>query len=329
MRASILALGPLVARFGEARISLPGGCAIGARPVDMHLSALKKLGAEIDISEGFIVARARKLRGAHIHFRRKTVTGTENLMMAAVLADGTTVLENAAQEPEIVDLAICLRSMGARVFGEGTKEIVIEGVASLKGARHEVCGDRIEAGTFMCAAMATHGSIHVRGINPETMTNLLAKVTLTGCRIESDRGVLHVKTPKVLQPVDIATAPYPGFPTDMQAQWMAAMLFADGDTRITEKVFENRFLHVAELRRMGAEIIEEDSHTCTIKGLARPLSGAPVMATDLRASASLVIAALAARGVTTVDRIYHLDRGYERFEKKLSELGAKIARVRV
>jgi UDP-N-acetylglucosamine 1-carboxyvinyltransferase len=325
MRASILVLGPLVARFGRARVSLPGGCAIGARPVNLHIAGLEKMGAKVEIEHGYIVAEAKRLRGAQIYFDIVTVTGTENLMMAAALADGETVLENAAREPEVVDLAQALTGMGARIEGAGTDVIRIRGVEGLRPIDHRVLPDRIETGTFVLAAAITGGSITIRDCRPEHIDALLAKVLEAGVAVSSGGHSITITGDGRLRPVNIKTLPYPGFPTDMQAQFMSLMTVADGTSVINETIFENRFTHVAELRRMGADI-QHDGRTAVVKGVLR-LSGAPVMATDLRASASLVLAGLAASGQTVVSRIYHLDRGYENIEGKLSALGADIRRI--
>lgn len=325
MRASILALGPLVARFGEARVSLPGGCAIGMRPVDQHIKGLEALGAEITIEHGYIHAKASRLRGARIVMDMVTVTGTENLMMAAVLADGTTVLENAAREPEVVDLARCLTAMGARISGAGTDVITVEGRVSLAGASYTVMPDRIETGTFLVAAAATGGDIRLRDTRPDTLDAVLAKLSEAGAQIISEPGAIRLLQSGRPKAVNLRTAPYPAFPTDMQAQFMALNCVGEGTAMVTETIFENRYMHVQELRRLGADI-NVDGHTAVVKGVPT-LEGATVMATDLRASASLVIAGLVARGETVIDRIYHLDRGYERIEEKLSQLGARVRRV--
>ena len=328
MRASILALGPLLARCGEARVSLPGGCAIGLRPVDQHLKGLQAMGAEINLDHGYIDARAARLKGVRFAFDVITVTGTENLLMAATLADGTTVLENAAREPEVVDLADCLNAMGARVIGAGTDRIVVEGVAALHGARHAVMPDRIETGTFLAAAaaaVANAGTVALRGARADTLGAVIDKLSEAGAEIVADGDVIRVSRRGELKAVTLRTAPYPAFPTDMQAQLMALMTVATGATVITETIFENRMMHVQELKRLGADI-EVEGNTAIVKGVAR-LTGAAVMATDLRASACLVIAGLIAQGQTVIDRIYHLDRGYERIEAKLSALGARIKRV--
>ena len=326
MRASVLVLGPLVARLGEARVSLPGGCAIGLRPVDQHLKGLQALGATIDMEQGYMVARAGRLKGARICMDIVTVTGTENLMMAAALADGVTVIENAAREPEIPDLAACLTAMGAKISGAGSDVITIEGVNRLHGARHSVMPDRIETGTFLVAAAATGGDVRLTGARPDTLDAVLDKLRETGVHIETGSDWIHVRANGALKAVNVRTAPYPAFPTDMQAQFMALNTVAQGASRIVETIFENRFMHVQEMQRLGADIAVE-GNTAVIKGVAS-LQGATVMATDLRASASLVVAGLIAQGTTTVERIYHLDRGYERIEEKLSKLGARIRRVR-
>ncbi len=325
MRASILALGPLLARCGEARVSLPGGCAIGLRPVDQHVKGLTALGAAIDLEHGYINARGR-LRGANIVFDMVTVTGTENLLMAATLAEGTTVLENAAREPEVIDLAQCLLAMGAKITGAGTDRITIEGVARLHGATHTIMPDRIETGTFLAAVAATGGDVHVTGTQPDSLASVIDKFREAGADITIDGDVIRVRRDGPLQSVNIRTVPHPGFPTDMQAQFMALATRAHGTAVITETIFENRMMHVQELRRLGADI-EVEGSTAVVKGVAK-LTGADVMATDLRASACLVIAGLVAEGATTIDRIYHLDRGYERIEEKLMGLGAHIERIR-
>jgi UDP-N-acetylglucosamine 1-carboxyvinyltransferase len=325
MRASVLVLGPLVARMGKARVSLPGGCAIGARPINLHLMGLRKLGATVEIEHGYVVARAKKLRGAHIYFDTVTVTGTENIMMAASLAEGETVLENAAREPEIVDLANALIRMGAKIEGAGTDIIRITGVEKLRALDYSVMPDRIETGTFVIAAAITNGSVTIKNCVPGHLEAVLAKVTEAGARVTSDDGTIHVAGHRTIKPVNVTTLEYPGFPTDMQAQIMSLVSLAEGTSVINETIFENRFTHVAELRRMGADI-RTDGRTAIIKGV-RKLSAAPVMATDLRASASLILAGLAAEGQTVISRIYHLDRGYDNIEQKLSGLGADIKRV--
>ncbi|HUJ17383.1 MAG TPA: UDP-N-acetylglucosamine 1-carboxyvinyltransferase [Nitrospirota bacterium] len=325
MRASVLVLGPLVARFGKARVSLPGGCAIGARPVNLHIMGLQKMGAVVDIEHGYVVARAKRLKGAHIYFDIVTVTGTENLMMAATLAEGETILENAAREPEVVDLAHALVQMGAKIEGAGTDVIRITGVETLKPMNYRVLPDRIETGTFVIAAAITGGAVTIRDCNAGHLDALLTKVSETGAEIRPGNGTITVHGNRDIRPVDVKTLPYPGFPTDMQAQFMSLMALAGGTSVINETIFENRFTHVAELRRMGANIVIE-GRSAVVKGVAK-LSGAPVMATDLRASASLILAGLAAEGQTEISRIYHLDRGYESIEEKLSALGADIKRV--
>jgi UDP-N-acetylglucosamine 1-carboxyvinyltransferase len=327
MRASILALGPLLARCGEARVSLPGGCAIGLRPVDQHVKGLQAMGAEIDLDHGYIDAKAKRLLGTTYVFDVVTVTGTENLMMAATLADGVSVLENAAREPEVVDLASCLNAMGARVSGAGTDRIVIEGVASLHGARHAIMPDRIETGTFLAAAAAAGGDVTLAGARADTLQAVLEKLTEAGAELAIDESAIRIRRERPLKSVSLRTAPYPAFPTDMQAQLMALMTRADDTAVITETIFENRMMHVQELKRLGADI-EVEGSAAIVKGVPA-LKGASVMATDLRASACLVIAGLMAEGETTVDRIYHLDRGYERIEARLAALGARIRRVSV
>ena len=324
MRASVLVLGPLLARFGQARVSLPGGCAIGARPINLHLKGLEALGAEIKLDHGYVEATAEKLRGAKISFDLPTVGGTENLLMAAALAEGETVLENAAREPEIVQLAEALNNMGAKIEGAGTAIIHIQGVTSLNPLKCRVIPDRIEAGTFMIAAAITGGDVLIRGAVREDQEALISKLIETGTTIEPEADGLRVIGPKKLAPVDIRTSVFPGFPTDMQAQFMALMTMAEGTSRISETVFENRFMHVCELQRMGADI-QIDGHSAIIRGTDQ-MTGAPVMATDLRASASLILAGLASENTTEVSRIYHLDRGYEKIEKKLAALGANIWR---
>lgn len=325
MRAAILVLGPLVARVGEAHISLPGGCAIGLRPVDQHIKGLQAMGAEIAIEHGYIRARASKLMGARILMDIVTVTGTENLMMAATLASGLTIIENAAREPEIIDLANCLNQMGAKISGAGTDIITIEGVEALHGVSYEVMPDRIETGTFLTAATATTGEILLKKARAETLDAVISKLLEAGAIIDFDHDQIHLVMNKRPQSVGLRTAPHPAFPTDMQAQFMALNSIAEGTALITETIFENRFMHVQELKRLNADITVE-GNTAVIKGIQQ-LDGANVMATDLRASASLVIAGLVARDETTIDRIYHLDRGYESIEKKLSSVGAQIKRV--
>jgi len=325
MRASVLVLGPLLARFGHARVSLPGGCAIGARPIDLHTKGLKAMGAEIELEEGYLNARAKQLVGARIHLDLPTVGGTENLLMAATLAKGETVLENAACEPEIVDLAEALKSMGARIEGAGTGTIRVEGIPELGTLDYRIMPDRIEAGTLMVAAAMTRGDVLLEGMVPEHLEALSAKLREAGADISQENGLTRVRGTGVISPTNVQTSPYPGFPTDMQAQFMALMTIADGASVITENVFENRFMHVCEMQRLGADITI-DGKSAIVKGVAK-LHGAPVMATDLRASASLVLCGLAAEGTTEVKRIYHLDRGYERLEEKLRALGADIVRV--
>ena len=326
MRASVLVLGPMLARMGEARVSLPGGCAIGARPINLHTMGLKKMGAEITLSDGYIHARVTKLKGATIYFDVPTVTGTENLLMAAVLADGVTVLENAACEPEVVDLANALNSMGAEIQDAGSSVIKIKGVKELKPLDYRIVPDRIETGTFITAGAITGGNITINGCVPEHVEAVINKLGEAGVKLSQKDGSLSVSNSGRLKAVDIKTMPYPGFPTDMQAQLMALMTVSEGTSLITENIFENRFMHVAEMKRMGADIKVEGS-TATVTG-TRELKGAQVMATDLRASASLVVAGLAAKGNTVIDRVYHIDRGYEGIEEKLNLLGAKIRRIK-
>ena len=326
MRASILVLGPLLAHFGKAEVSLPGGCAIGSRPVNLHIDGLRAMGADIRIEDGYIKASADRLHGARIFMDVVSVTGTENLLMAATLADGTTVIENAAREPEVVDLADCLISMGARITGAGTDEIVIEGVESLHGADHSVIPDRIETGTYLVAAAITGGDITVRDTAPHLLDAVLEKLRQAGADVEVGEDWITLQTHgKRMKAVNIRTAPYPAFPTDMQAQFMVLNCVAEGTGTITETIFENRFMHVQELQRMGAQI-ELQGNTAIVKGTEK-LQGAPVMATDLRASASLALAGVVAGSETVIDRIYHIDRGYEGIEEKLSRLGASIKRV--
>jgi UDP-N-acetylglucosamine 1-carboxyvinyltransferase len=326
MRASILVLGPLVARFGEADVSLPGGCAIGSRPVNLHIRGLQALGAEVTVENGYIKARAKRLRGARIVMDLVTVTGTENIMMAATLARGTTVIENAAQEPEVVDLANCLNAMGAKVEGAGTSTIVIDGVERLHGTNYDVLPDRIETGTFLVAGAITGGRVMAKRARPKTLDSVLLKLEEAGAEINTGVDWIEVNMRgRRPQAVDVTTAPYPAFPTDMQAQFTALNSVAEGTGTIVENVFENRFMHVHELERLGADIRLE-GNTAVITGV-REMSGAPLMATDLRASACLVLAGLVAKGDTTVDRIYHIDRGYECIEEKLGTLGAKIRRL--
>jgi UDP-N-acetylglucosamine 1-carboxyvinyltransferase len=325
MRASIVVLGPLLARYGRAKVSLPGGCAIGARPVNLHLMGLGKMGADIRLDNGYVVAKAEKLRGASIYLDIPTVTGTENLMMAATLAEGTTTIDNAAMEPEVVDLAHALISMGVHIEGAGTSLIRIEGVKELKPLHHTIIPDRIEAATFMAAAAVTRGNVLIKHIDMAHLDAVISKLSESGVTFTKEISGVRVIGPERLMAGDIKTMPYPGFATDMQAQYMAIMSVAMGTSIINEDVFENRFMHVAELRRMGANI-ETNGSTATVRGV-KYLKGASVMATDLRASASLVVAGLCAHGATEVHRIYHIDRGYERIEDKLSKLGADILRV--
>ncbi len=326
MRASILVLGPLLARFGEAKVSLPGGCAIGSRPVDQHIKGLQAMGAEIRIEAGYIHAKAKKLKGARIVTDMITVTGTENLLMAAALAEGETVLENAAREPEVTDLANLLAAMGARIEGIGTDRLVVQGVPALHGAAHEVVADRIETGTFLCAVAATGGDVTLRNTRADLLDAPLDKLREAGAILTSGADWIRIQMARRPKAVSFRTIEYPGFPTDMQAQFMALNCIAEGSSRVTETIFENRFMHVQELNRLGAAI-DIEGHTAVVQGVDK-LIGAPVMATDLRASASLVIAGLVAEGQTLVDRIYHLDRGYDRMEVKLSAVGANIERVK-
>lgn len=327
MRASILVLGPLVARFGYAKVSLPGGCAIGARPVNMHLAGLEALGAQVSIEYGYIEAKADRLIGNEIYFDMPTVTGTENLMMATVLAKGKSVLRNAAREPEIVALANALNEMGAKISGAGTAIIEVEGVKKLTPCHIDIIPDRIETGTFMTAVQATGGDVMIKGCQPDHIGGIINKLKATGADIEIGENQVRVKGSDTINSVDIKTLPYPGFPTDMQAQFMALMTIADGSSMIHESVFENRFIHANELQRMGADITITSGNIATVKGVDK-LQAAPVMASDLRASASLVIAALIAEGTTTISRVYHMDRGYEAIEKKLLQLGADIQRIK-
>jgi UDP-N-acetylglucosamine 1-carboxyvinyltransferase len=330
MRASILVLGPLVARMGEAKVSLPGGCAIGARPVDQHIKGLTAMGAEVNVEQGYVLAKCSaangKLKGARLFTDMVTVTGTENLMMAACLADGETVIENAAREPEVVDLANCLVAMGAQISGAGTDVIRIRGVERLHGTTHRIMPDRIETGTYLCAAAATGGEIRLTGTSSAYLDAVIDKLMDAGCDIVSERDAIRIKAPQRLNAVSIRTAPYPAFPTDMQAQFMAINAVAQGTAVIRETIFENRFMHAVELIRLGADI-KIDGNTAFVTGRER-LDGATVMATDLRASASLVIAGLVAKGETLIERIYHLDRGYETLETKLAALGADVRRVK-
>lgn len=327
MRASVLVLGPLVARLGKAKVSLPGGCAIGARPIDLHLKALEVMGADIKIEHGYVEASCDRLKGAHVEFPSVTVTGTENIMMAATLAEGNTVIENAAREPEVVDLANFLIRMGAKIEGAGTSTLRVEGVRELLGTRYEVMSDRIEAGTFLIGAAIAQGDVMVENVSPVYLQSLIDKLKEANVKIETVNGSLQVSAPKKIKAVDIETAPYPGFATDFQAQFMALMALAEGTSHIIENIFENRFMHVGELIRMGADI-KVDGNRAVVKGVPI-LSAAPIMATDLRASACLVLAGLAAEGITEISRVYHIDRGYERIEKKFRKLGAKVKRVKL
>lgn len=326
MRASILCLGPILAKYGEAVVSLPGGCAIGTRPIDLHLDAMKTLGAEIELKEGYVLAKAKKLKGATVFFEKTTVGGTENLMMAATLAEGETIIENAAKEPEIVDLANYLNKMGAKISGHGTSVIKIQGVEKLTPARHDIMPDRIEAGTLLIAGAITSGEVEVTKCNPQDLEALILKMRDSGFRVDTTKNSMKVFPQKTWEAVDITTAPHPLFPTDLQAQFMALMTVAKGTSVITETVFENRFMHVNELMRLGADITPK-TQVAVVRGRPDGLTAAPVMATDLRASASLVLAGLVAKGETLVNRIYHLDRGYENLELKLSNLGALVKRV--
>lgn len=326
MRASILVLGPLLARFGEAEVSMPGGCAIGSRPVNLHIKGLQAMGADVDIKDGYIKARAGRLKGTRLVMEMVSVTGTENIMMAATLAKGTTVIENAAREPEVIDLAKCLVNMGAKISGAGSDTIVVEGVDSLGGTYHNVIPDRIETGTYLVAATMTGGDIRLRDVQPEHLEAVLDKLREAGAEISTGPNWICLdRRDKRLKAVNIRTAPYPAFPTDMQAQFVALNCVAEGTATVTESVFENRFMHVLELQRMGANI-EMRGNTAIVRGVTH-LAGAPVMATDLRASASLALAGLVAKSNTIVDRIYHIDRGYECIEEKLAQLGARIRRV--
>ena len=326
MRASILVLGPLVARCGEARVSLPGGCAIGARPVDQHIKGLQAMGAELRVEHGYVHATVSRLKGARLFTDMVTVTGTENLMMAATLADGETIIENAAREPEIVDLANCLVAMGAQVSGAGSDVIRIRGVARLHGATHRIMPDRIETGTYLCAAAVSAGSVRLTGTRSDYLDAVIDKLTEAGCEVVSEPDAIRLRAPARLNAVSLRTAPYPAFPTDMQAQFMAINCVAKGVAMIRETIFENRFMHAVELQRLGADI-RIDGNTALVQGVDR-LQGATVMATDLRASASLVVAGLVAEGETLIERIYHLDRGYEGLESKLAALGARVRRVK-
>jgi UDP-N-acetylglucosamine 1-carboxyvinyltransferase len=325
MRASVLVLGPLLARLGRARVSLPGGCAIGARPINLHLKGLEQMGAHISLEHGYIDAEAPSLKGADIYFDTVTVTGTENLMMAAAMADGVTILRNAAREPEVVAMATALNQMGAQITGAGTPVVTITGVESLKPTSVTIIPDRIEAGTFMIAAGVTHGNIKIIGAQPAHLAAVIHKVRQAGITVEQESDGLRVVCERTLSSVDVKTLPYPGFPTDMQAQFMVLMCLAPGLSVVSETIFENRFIHVSELQRMGADI-NVSGHTAVVQG-GRPMTGAPVMATDLRASASLILAALAAEGTTEISRVYHIDRGYEAIEEKLAQLGARLWRT--
>ena len=325
MRASILVLGPLLAKFGEAKVSLPGGCAIGSRPVNLHIEGLKAMGANIKVVDGYIIAKAKKLKGAKISFSTATVTGTENIMMAAVLASGKTVIKNAAKEPEIIDLANCLRLMGAKIEGDGSSIIIINGVNKLKGCNYDVLPDRIETATFLVAAAITRGKLTLTHTRPDTIKIVINKLRKAGARISIKNDIINLEAKSQLDAVNITTNPYPDFPTDMQAQFIALNAISKGKSRVVESVFENRFMHVQELIRMGADI-DINGNTAIINGV-KGLTGAPVMATDLRASASLILAGLVANGETIVDRIYHIDRGYECIEEKLTKIGASIKRL--
>jgi UDP-N-acetylglucosamine 1-carboxyvinyltransferase len=325
MRASVVVLGPLLARFGQAKVSLPGGCAIGARPINYHLQGLERLGAQVQLEHGYVIATAKRLRGNRVAFEFPSVGATENVMMAAVLAEGESVLENCAKEPEIVDLAVSLKKMGAEIDGEGTEVIRIQGKSSLRGCHHAIMGDRIEGATFLAAGLITGGDVLVEGLEPHWIEAILAKFEEAGAEITRESGRVRARSTGRLKATQITTLPYPGFPTDMQAQFMALMAIADGASVITETIFENRFMHVSELLRLGADITIR-GNTALIRGKVL-LTGAPLMATDLRASASLILGGLCAEGETLVNRIYHLDRGYERMETKLKQLGANLARI--
>ena len=326
MRASILVLGPLSARCGQASVSLPGGCAIGARPVDQHIKGLQAMGAKVDVEHGYVRVNAPRLKGARLVTDMVTVTGTENLMMAACLADGETIIENAACEPEVLDLANCLAAMGAKISGAGTEMIRIEGVPRLHGAQHRIMPDRIETGTYLCAAAATGGQVRLTGTQASSLDAVIGKLIEAGCAIRCEPDNIRIEAPRRLTAVSLRTAPYPAFPTDMQAQFMALDCVANGTATIRETIFENRFMHAVELQRLGADI-HIDGNMAVVRGVER-LQGATVMATDLRASASLVIAGLLAEGTTTIERIYHLDRGYESLDEKLAALGARVGRVK-
>ena len=325
MRASILVLGPLLAHFGEAKVSLPGGCAIGSRPVNLHIDGLKAMGANIKVEDGYIIAKTKKLKGAKINFPTATVTGTENIMMAAVLASGKTFIKNAAKEPEIIDLANCLRLMGAKIEGDGSSSITIEGVKRLNGCSYDVLPDRIETATFLVAAAITKGNLTLTHTRPDTIKIIIDKLRKAGAEIDIKNDIINIRADTKLDAVNITTNPYPDFPTDMQAQFIALNAISKGKSKVVESVFENRFMHVQELVRMGADI-DINGNTALIKGV-KDLTGAPVMATDLRASASLILAGLVAKGQTIVDRIYHIDRGYECIEEKLTKIGANIKRL--
>ena len=325
MRASILVLGPLLAHFGQAKVSLPGGCAIGSRPVNLHIDGLKAMGANIKVEDGYIIAKTKKLKGAKINFPTTTVTGTENIMMAAVLASGKTIIKNAAKEPEIIDLANCLRLMGAKIDGDGTSNIVIEGVNKLAGCNYDVLPDRIETATFLVAAAITRGKLTLTHTRPDTIKVIIDKLKKAGANISIKNDIINIEVKSKLDAVNITTNPYPDFPTDMQAQFIALNSISKGRSKVVESVFENRFMHVQELVRMGANI-DINGNIATIQGV-KELTGAPVMATDLRASASLILAGLVAKGETIVDRIYHIDRGYECIEEKLTKIGANIKRL--
>ena len=325
MRASILVLGPLLAHFGQAKVSLPGGCAIGSRPVNLHINGLKEMGANIKVEDGYIIAKTKKLKGAKINFPIASVTGTENIMMAAVLASGKTIIKNSAKEPEIIDLANCLRLMGARIEGDGTSTIVIEGVNELSGCNYDVLPDRIETATFLVAAAITQGKLTLTHTRPDTIKVIIDKLKKAGANISIKNDIINIEVKSKLDAVNIITNPYPDFPTDMQAQFIALNSISKGKSKVIESIFENRFMHVQELVRMGADI-DINGNTAIIKGV-KDLTGAPVMATDLRASASLILAGLVAKGETIVDRIYHIDRGYECIEEKLTKIGANIKRL--
>ena len=325
MRASILVLGPLLAHFGQAKVSLPGGCAIGSRPVNLHINGLREMGANIKVQDGYIIAKTKKLKGAKINFPIATVTGTENIMMAAVLASGKTIIKNSAKEPEIIDLANCLRLMGARIEGDGTSTIIIEGVNELAGCNYDVLPDRIETATFLVAAAITKGKLTLTHTRPDTIKVIIDKLKKAGANISIKNDIINIAVKSKLDAVNITTNPYPDFPTDMQAQFIALNSISKGKSKVVESVFENRFMHVQELVRMGANI-DINGNTAIINGV-KDLTGAPVMATDLRASASLILAGLVAKGETIVDRIYHIDRGYECIEEKLTKIGANIKRL--